>query len=107
MSRSLPTRWKQPSRTTVPRGAEAGTDAEQRPIAPAGRGRADWQFGLGSMFQSMFLLSVMAAIYGGMVRSAARKDPFSTVIFVGLSITSPMALMMLLSGWSTSRTIPP
>ncbi len=75
------------------------TELPDRPAPETWR----FQFGLASLFQTMFLCSVMAGIYGGMIRSVTRHDPFSTVIFLGLSLTAPMGLMMLFSGLESLR----
>lgn len=72
-----------------------------------------WQFSLSGLLQSMILISIMAAIYGGMLRSVARNNPFATVVFLGLSLTAPVGLTMLWSGvrwvrqwWRTPRGEP-
>lgn len=61
------------------------------PAAIQGR----FQYSLGGLFQTFFLVSLMVGIYGGMLRSAARRDPFATVVYLGLSLTMPIAVMML------------
>lgn len=68
------------------------------PATPQRLGR--WQFGLGGLFQSMFLLCILAGIYGGMIRSVARHDTFATAIFLGMALTVPIGLTIV---WSSYR----
>lgn len=77
----------------------APTDPGMAPsTAPRRLGR--WQFGLGGLFQTMFLFSILAGIYGGMLRAVARHDTFATAIFLGLALTVPIGLTIV---WSSYR----